>query len=56
MSKYIDRAKALRAIEVPHYNCAQAVVVPFAEEAGLSEQMAMVTTLWQESCTAAAFP
>ena len=41
MSKYIDRAKALRAIEVPHYNCAQAVVVPFAEEAGLSEQMAM---------------
>ena len=40
MSKYYDRAVELRAIASPHYNCAQAVVLPFAMEAGMSEQMA----------------
>ena len=36
-SKYLERAKALRAIVTPHYNCGQSVVVPFAEDAGLTE-------------------
>ena len=35
MSTYLDRAKELRAIEEPHYNCAQAVLIPFAEQVGL---------------------
>lgn len=41
MSKYLDRARALRATAVPHYNCGQAVVVPFAADAGLTEEQAM---------------
>lgn len=41
MSKYLDRAKELRAIVEPHYNCAQSVLLPFAEEAGFSEEQAM---------------
>ncbi|MDO5337997.1 MAG: C-GCAxxG-C-C family protein [Eubacteriales bacterium] len=41
MSKYVQEAKRLRAITEIHYNCAQAVVVPFAEEAGISEAVAM---------------
>lgn len=41
MSKYLEKAKELRGIETPHYNCAQSVLVPFAEDAGLSEEMAM---------------
>jgi hypothetical protein len=40
MSKYMDRAKELRAIETPHYNCGQSVVIPFAEDAGLTEEQA----------------
>ena len=35
MSKYIDRAKELRAIVTPHYNCGQAAILPFAEELGI---------------------
>ena len=41
MSKYLEKAKELRAIVTPHYNCGQAVVIPFAEEAGLTEAQAM---------------
>ena len=41
MSKYLDRAKQLRAVVSPHYNCGQSVVIPFAEDAGLTEQQAM---------------
>ena len=41
MSKYLDRARALRAISTPRYNCGQSVVVPFAKDAGLTEEMAM---------------
>lgn len=37
MSKYLDKAKELRAIVTPHYNCGQSVVLPFAEEAGLTQ-------------------
>jgi C_GCAxxG_C_C family probable redox protein len=36
MSVYLDRAKALRAITERHYNCAQSVLVPFAEQVGMS--------------------
>lgn len=41
MSKYEDKARELRAIIEPHYNCAQSVVVPFAEDAGYDEAAAM---------------
>ncbi len=41
MSKYLERAKELRAIIEPHYNCGQSVVVPFARDAGLSEEQAV---------------
>ncbi len=40
MSKYMDRARELRAIVTPHYNCAQAVLLPFAPDAGVSEEQA----------------
>ena len=41
MSKYLDRARALRAIVTPHYNCGQSVVIPFAADAGLTEAQAL---------------
>ena len=40
MSKYYDKAVALREDATVHYNCAQAVLIPFAEDAGLSEKVA----------------
>ena len=40
MSKYLDRAKEVRKIEEPHYNCCQAVLVSFAKECGMSEEQA----------------
>ncbi|BBF43541.1 hypothetical protein lbkm_2229 [Lachnospiraceae bacterium KM106-2] len=40
MSKYFERAKELRAMTDIHYNCAQAVLVPFAEDLGISEEAA----------------
>ncbi len=41
MSKYLEKAKELRAIVTPHYNCGQSVVVPFAENVGLTEEQVM---------------
>ena len=41
MSKYITRAKELRAIVTPHYNCGQSVILPFAEELGFTEDTVM---------------
>ncbi len=41
MSIYLDRAKALRATVTPHYNCAQSVLLPFAEECGISREQAL---------------
>ena len=41
MSKYLDKARELRAIVSPHYNCAQSVIVPFAEDAGIDVETAM---------------
>lgn len=32
MGMYLERSKELRKIVEPHYNCAQAVLVPFAEQ------------------------
>lgn len=40
MSVYLEKAKKLRAITEVHYNCAQAVIVPFAEDAGMTEDAA----------------
>lgn len=41
MSKYIARAKELRAIVTPHYNCGQAAILPFAEELGIPADLVM---------------
>lgn len=40
MSTYLERAKELRACASPHYNCAQSVLVPFAETAGYTTEQA----------------
>ena len=40
MNKYLEEAKRLRAIETPHYNCAQGVLVPFAQELGITPEQA----------------
>lgn len=37
---YMEKTRALRADTTVHYNCAQAVLVPFAAEMGLTEQQA----------------
>lgn len=41
MSKYLEEAKRLRGITEVHYNCAQSVLVPFAADAGISQETAM---------------
>ncbi len=41
MSRYVRRAQELRAIVTPHYNCGQAVILPFAEEMGLPADLVM---------------
>lgn len=40
MSTYLDRSRALRDDPTTHYNCAQAVFLPFAEAKGISTQQA----------------
>ena len=40
MSKYIERARERRDDPLVHYNCAQAVLIPFAEDAGLTDELA----------------
>ena len=37
---HLDHAATLRADTSTHYNCAQSVLIPFAREAGLSEEQA----------------
>ena len=44
MSKYMDRAIELRNSKDKHYNCAQAVLIPFAEEKGIPEETAFALT------------
>lgn len=41
MSKILDRTRELRAIVDPHYNCGQAVILPFAETLGIPEDLVM---------------
>lgn len=38
--EHMERARQLRADTNVHYNCAQAVLMPFAQEAGLTEEQA----------------
>jgi C_GCAxxG_C_C family probable redox protein len=40
MSEFLDRAKALREDPNVHYNCAQGVLIPFAEKMGLKPEQA----------------
>ena len=40
MGKYADEAERLFRIPSPHYNCAQRMLCPFAEDAGLSREAA----------------
>ena len=40
MGKQLEKSKEVRAIASPHYNCAQGVLVAFAEAAGISEKTA----------------
>ena len=41
MDKYLARARKLRANTTLPYNCAQAVLLPFAEDLGMSEEDVM---------------
>lgn len=40
MSPFLERAQELRASASVHYNCAQSVLVPFAEHAGYTADQA----------------
>ncbi|MGN1003331.1 MAG: C-GCAxxG-C-C family protein [Oscillospiraceae bacterium] len=37
---HLEHAAALRADKTTHYNCAQSVLIPFAKDAGLTEEQA----------------
>jgi C_GCAxxG_C_C family probable redox protein len=37
---HLEHAAALRGDKTTHYNCAQAVLIPFAKDAGLTEEQA----------------
>ena len=40
-SKYLAKAKELRASTTLHYNCGQSLILPFVEDMGLTEEQAM---------------
>lgn len=40
MSKYLDRAKEIRAIVEPHHNCAQSVLMSFTQSLNLDDETA----------------
>ncbi len=40
MSKYLERAKEIRAIVEPHHNCAQSMLMTFNKDAGVSDELA----------------
>ena len=40
MGDHVERARELRGIATPHYNCAQSTFVPFAERRGLTHEQA----------------
>lgn len=40
MSKYLERAHEIRAIEVPHHNCAQSVLMSFTKSLKIDDETA----------------
>lgn len=40
MSKYLERAKEIRAIVEPHHNCAQSVIMTFNRDTDISDDIA----------------
>lgn len=40
MSKYLDKAKEIRAIVEPHHNCTQSVLMSFTQSLNLDDQTA----------------
>lgn len=44
MTEIMERSHALRDDTTTHYNCAQAVFIPFAEKKGLSAEQAQAIT------------
>ncbi len=44
MSEFNDRAQEFRNKTEVHYNCAQAVIVPFADKLGMSEEQLYMLT------------
>lgn len=40
MSKYLERAKEIRAIEEPHHNCTQSVLMSFTQSLKLDDETA----------------
>lgn len=40
MSKYLERAQEIRAIETPHHNCAQSVLMSFTQSLNLDDETA----------------
>ena len=40
MSKYLDRAHEIRAIETPHHNCAQSVLMSFTQSMNMDDETA----------------
>ncbi|MBR5645477.1 MAG: C_GCAxxG_C_C family protein [Treponema sp.] len=40
MSKYLERAHEIRAIETPHHNCAQSVLMSFTQSLQLDDETA----------------
>ena len=44
MSKYLDRAHEIRAIETPHHNCAQSVLMSFTQSLNLDDETAYKIT------------
>lgn len=40
MSKYLDKAKEIRAIVEPHHNCAQSVLMSFTQSLNLDDETA----------------
>ena len=44
MSKYLERAHEIRAIENPHHNCAQSLLMSFTQSLNLDDQTAYKLT------------
>lgn len=40
MSKYLERAHEIRAIEIPHHNCAQSVLMSFTQSLKIDDETA----------------